>query len=501
MTKSKSSLDISRSKIWIYGSLSLPLAMISYPLGIWVPRLYASDIGLSLALIGTVMSLAAISDAITDPLMGFVTDRFRTRWGRRKPWILIGTPLWGVAVWMLLNPTTSNTIVYLAIWFILLRAGSTLWGLPYGAWGAELSAEYHTRTMIQSAGQKYVLIGLIGGSAIPLLVEWFAAVKSDPTFIGNKFGVLGIISDSLVDGIGIILLALANIFGITDSSATTVLSYYSFGILVLLPLCGLLVLLFVPEVPTLPAQNQVALFKSLKLIFRNGLFRRVITIEVLIAGGENFRNALSLFFMQDYIGVRFAGEMYVVYFVVGLVAIVFWDFLARRFGKHRSLASAMVFVGIVSIWIFTLDYGDVGAFYILFALKGFCFGAFQYLPRAMVADVVDIDTGRSGDARPGSYFAILGIMTKVAASLGALSLPMLAIVGYDATRGTKMQTGPTEILWLGILYAIVPTVLFGLAFYLCWTWPLTGERHARLQALLERRNARLRARAETGSIG
>lgn len=494
-------MDISRSKIWIYGSLSLPLAMISYPLGIWVPRLYATDIGLSLALIGTVMSAAAISDAITDPLMGFITDRFRTRWGRRKPWVLLGTPLWGIAVWMLLNPTTSNTIVYLAVWFILLRAGSTLWGLPYGAWGAELSAEYHTRTMIQSAGQKYVLIGLIGGSAIPLLVEWFAAAKNDPAFVENKFGALAVISESIVNGIGALLLALSGFFGITDASATTVLSYYSFGILILLPLSCLLVLLFVPEIPVLPAQNQVALFQSLKLIFRNGLFRRIITIEVLIAGGENFRNALSLFFMQDYIGVRFAGEMYVVYFAVGLVAIAFWDHLARRFGKHRSLASAMVLVGIVSIWIFMLDYGDVGAFYILFALKGFCFGAFQYLPRAMVADVVDIDTGRSGDARPGSYFAILGIMTKIAASLGALSLPILAIVGYDAARGAQVQNGPTEILWLGILYAVVPTVLFSLAFYLCWTWPLTSDRHARIQGLLQRRNARLQARAEVGSKG
>ena len=492
---SATSSDVSKGKIWIYGSLSLPLAMISYPLGIWVPRLYATDIGLSLALIGTAMGVAAISDAITDPAMGFVTDRFRTRWGRRKPWILFGTPLWGIAVWMLLNPVPSNTILYLAVWFILLRAGSTLWGIPYSAWGAELSAEYHTRTAIQSAGQKYVLIGLIGGSAIPLLVEWCAAVKTEPGFVADKFGILAAISDSLVSGVGGILLFLSNLFGVADASATTVLSYYSFGILVLLPLSGLLVLLFVPEAQVLPAQNQVPLFTSLKLILRNGLFRRILAIEVLITGGENFRNALSLFFMQDYIGVRFASEMYVVYFAVGLVAIAFWDYLARRFGKHRSLSGAMVFVGIVSIWIFLLDHGDVRAFYILFALKGFCFGAFNYLPRAMVADVVDIDTGRSGDARPGSYFAILGIISKLAASLGALSLPILALVGYDASRGAEVQNGPTEIMWLGILYAIVPTVLFCLALFVCWTWPLTGERHARIQRLLENRNARLRARS------
>lgn len=490
-------IDIGRSKVWIYGSLSLPLAMVSYPLGVWVPRLYASDLGINLALIGAVISAAALFDAVTDPAMGFLSDRLRTRWGRRKPWILIGIPMFGLAVWMLLNPEVGATIFYLAFWFMFLRLGSTLLGLPYAAWGAELSAEYHTRTMIQSAREKYVLIGLIGGSAIPLVVEWSAAINENAEFIATKFSWVALMGDNLYQGLSNSLVEFSAWTGITSATPSVVLGNYSVALLLLLPVAGLLVLAFVPEVPPLPAKNQLGFFKSLRMMFRNGLFRRIIIIEVLIAGGENFRNVLSLFFMQDYIGVKFAGEMYVIYFIVGLVAISFWDWLARRFGKHRSLGCAMVMVGIVSMWIFMLDYGDVGAFYVLFALKGFCFGAFAYLPRAMMADVVDIDTGRSGDARPGSYFAILGIMTKVAGSFGGLSLPILALVGYTAMAGPEAQNGPTEIMWLGVLYAIVPTVMFAAALSLCWTWPLTDARHRRIQRLLERRNARLRAKAES----
>ena len=177
-----------------------------------------------------------------------------------------------------------------------------------------------------------------------------------------------------------------------------------------------------------------------------------------------------------------------------MVAIPFWTWLAKRFGKHISLAGAMVLVGIVSVWIFLLDYGATTPFYWLFAIKGFCFGAFAYLPRAMLADIVDVDTARSGDPRPGSYFAVHGIITKFANASGTgAALILLGWVGYVATRGTEAEraiNGPTEILWLGILYAIVPTLFFVFAFALAWTYPLTQARHRRLEAAINRRRTR-----------
>ena len=438
---------ITRSTAWIYGSVSLPLAIISYPLAVWIPRLYSTEIGIDLGLIGLVIFCAAIFDAISDPAMGFMSDRFQTRWGRRKPWIAIGVPIYAVAVWMLLNPDQGSTVLYLALFFILLRLATTILGLPYAAWGMELSAEYHTRTMIQSAREKYVLAGLIVASAIVL------------------------ISEEVFD----------------NRSASFVLSNFSWVIVTLLPLTALIVLLKVPEV-AVPAAPRVSIVASLRQMTRNKLFFRLLMIELLIAGGENFRNTLSLFFVQDYVGADRVGRLYVLYFGVGLLAIPVWDWIARRFGKHQSLATAMVLVSIIAIACFMLDYGQITEFYVLFALKGFCFGAFAYLPRAMLADVVDFDTVRSGTARPASYFAILGFMTKCAASFGGLSLPILGLVGYSVAR--NVTNGPTELMWLGILYAIVPTLMFVVAFYLCVTWPLNAKLHQRLERLVARKQAR-----------
>ena len=407
--------SISKSTAWIYGSVSLPLAIIGYPLAVWIPRLYSTEIGIDLGLIGLVIFSAAIFDALSDPAMGFMSDRFQTRWGRRKPWIAIGVPVYAVAVWMLLNPDQGSTVLYLALFFILLRLATTLLGLPYAAWGMELSSEYHARTMIQSAREKYVLAGLIVASAIVL------------------------ISEEVFD----------------DRTASFVLSNFSWVIVTLLPITALVVLMKVPEVSVPKAPS------------------------------------VSLFFVQDYIGADRVGRLYVLYFGIGLLAIPVWDWIAHRFGKHQSLAAAMVMVSLISIACFMLEHGQVIEFYVLFALKGFCFGAFAYLPRAMLADVVDFDTVRSGNARPASYFAILGFMTKCAASFGGLSLPILGLVGYSVAA--DVVNGPTELLWLGILYAIVPTALFVVAFYLCVTWPLTAHLHKRLQRLVARKQARYNA--------
>jgi Na+/melibiose symporter-like transporter len=111
----------------------------------------------------------------------------------------------------------------------------------------------------------------------------------------------------------------------------------------------------------------------------------------------------------------------------------------------------------------------------------------------MLADVIDLDTLKSGDARTGGYYSIYGFMTKLAHSIGGTSLIALAFVGYNTS--VNATNGPTELMWLGILYAIVPTVLFSLALYLCWTWPLTSSKHAQLQRLLEVKESKRMAAA------
>jgi Na+/melibiose symporter-like transporter len=448
---------LSTFTIWTWASVGLPLAMIGYPVGIYLPDLYSGEMGVPLAAIGTMLMLARFSDAITDPAMGFASDQIETRFGRRKPWIAMGVPMMLLGIWMLFNPVAGVSQWYLLGWYAVMTLGATLIGLPYRAWGAELSTDYHTRTRITSANEVFVILGLIAAAAIPFGIH-FAYPE-------------GLSSGAVLHGIALVLL-------------------------VLLPLVAGLVLWKVPEVPGLPQARTLGMRGSLGSISKNRLFRLLILIELLITGGENFRNALSLFFMRDVVGIEVGriATMYILYFCVGLAAIPVWTALAKHWGKHRALATAMLLVSIVSVLIFLLERGDFLAFYVLFSAKGFCFGAFAYLPRAMLADVVDVDTARTRSARPGSYFAIHGIATKIAGAVGTgLSLIVVGWVGYRAIKGgdaAGVVNGPSELLWLGILYAIVPTAMFLIAFTFAWRYPLTQERHRRLDAAIQRRNER-----------
>jgi Na+/melibiose symporter-like transporter len=440
---------ISRADIYIYGSLGFPLALLGYPLGIWLPRAYDTYIGIDTAMVGAIISIAAVFDAITDPLMGYASDKWRTRWGRRRVWLLVGAPFLALALYFLLNPEQGSTVLYLGAWFVFLRLGTTMVLVPYAAWGMELSNEYHTRTRIQSAREIFVLIGLIGAAAVPAIVE---------ALLGD------------------------------DATAVVVLNAYTWLAVPLLLLTTVLVIARLPEPPPSAREGKVPFRRSMVLMARNKMFLRVMSIELLIGGGEAFRNALSLYFMQDYIGTRLPGTLYLVYFSFGLLAIPVWNWLAQRFGKHRSLSAAIILVGVVSVAIFTLEYGQIWAFYVLFAIKGFCFGSFAYLPRAMLADVIDLDTLKTGDARTGGYYSIYGFMTKMAHSVGGFSLIALAMVGYDTSVGAT--NSETNLLWLGVLYALVPTALFAFALFLTWSWPLSSDKHAQLQRLLERKQAR-----------
>lgn len=483
---------LTRKTIYAHGSLGLPLAVIGYPLAIWIPAHYSGGLGISLAAVGTILMIARLTDVITDPIMGEISDRWRTRFGRRKPWVVVGAAAMMLGVYHLFMPQGEVGLWYFLIWLAVFFLGSTMIALPHRAWGAELSPDYHQRSRVTAAREVYVLVGLMVAAAVPMVVE----IRADGTAVGQVFATLwrdaiGAFSGDFRDKV------------IVNRATLTgpVLAGLAWTILLVLPLCAAIVVTLVKEPKDIEVtEKRPSFVEGLKLVMKNGPMLRVLIIAVLVYFGESFRNAVSLFFIRDIVGVPTIGAAYFFYFIAGLGAIPFWLSLGRRIGKHRAFMCTLIVVAAVSAANLLLDYGDYSVFFLLFIIKGFCFGGLQFLPVAMLADVVDVDAARSGSRRAGTYFAFLGFSEKIAIAFGTgVSLNIVGLLGFDPAGGVAAST-EVGVLSLRLVYCLGPVVFYGLALRLIWSYPLTPARHARLRASLDRRAARLSARARARNV-
>lgn len=472
--------ELSLRALYTHGSLGLPLAVIGYPLSIWIPAHYSGGLGLSLAAVGTILMLARLTDVITDPIVGELTDRVRTPWGRRKPWVALGVPLMMCGVYFLFMPPANATVLHLLFWLTVFFLGSTLIALPHRAWGAELSPDYHQRTRVTAARELYVLIGLMVAAAVPMIIEIRADGGSTVTAVmaGLWNDAIGAFTGDLLDKKP------------TNRAALTgpVLEGLAWTILILLPIIATIVIAFVAE-PRATEIRRVPMREGLRHLLRNGPMKRVMIIALLVVFGESFRNAVSLFFIRDIVGIPTIGAAYFFYFVAGLAAIPFWSWLGRTIGKHLAFMWTLIIVALVSFANLFLGEGDYLPFFLLFIAKGFCFGGLQFLPVSMLADVVDVDTARSGGQRAGAYFAIIGFTEKIAVAFGTgFSLNLVGLLGFDPSGGgTSSEAG---VMALRLVYCLGPIIFYGAAFYYIWSYPLTPQRHARLRARIDRRRAR-----------
>ncbi len=475
--------ELSRTTIYAHGSLGLPLAVIGYPLSIWIPAHYSGGLGISLAAVGTILMLARLTDVITDPLIGELSDRWRTRFGRRKPWVFIGTPLMMLGVYNLFIPAQGVGLIYFLSWLAIFFLGSTMIALPHRAWGAELSPDYHQRSRVTAAREFYVLLGLMVAAAVPMVIE----IRAD-----GGSGVVEVFSTLWNDALGAFQGDFSHKQAVDRATLTgPVLAGLAWTVLLVLPLATLIVLRFVKEPKAVPTESRPSFRDGLKLVAKNGPMVRVLIIAVLVYFGESFRNAVSLFFIRDIVGVPTIGAAYFFYFIAGLGAIPFWLWLGRKIGKHKAFMFTLVTVASVSAANLLLEYGDYLAFFLLFIIKGFCFGGLQFLPVAMLADVVDVDSARSGGKRAGTYFAFLGFSEKIAIAFGTgMSLNIVGLLGFDPSGGVSASTD-IGVFSLRMVYCLGPVFFYGLALKLIWNYPLTPIRHARLRKRLERRTARI----------
>ena len=158
-------MKLNRKTLFFYGLVDLPISMSLFPVAVFIPKFYASDMAVPLSVVGAILFFVRWTDVVTDPLMGYISDHTRSRFGRRKLWIALATPIMMVAVYNLFLPDTSGALgqfyqifvdedkvnwLHLGVWSFVLSVAITMMLIPYYAWGAELSTDSVSYTHLRA---------------------------------------------------------------------------------------------------------------------------------------------------------------------------------------------------------------------------------------------------------------------------------------------------------------------------------------------------------------
>lgn len=432
---------------WTLLAFALPAAPISamgLPLVVHLPPFYAGTMGLGLTVVGSIFMLARFWDVFTDPVLGVLSDKFETRWGRRRHWIVVSVPIMMVSVYMIFMPSGHVTPTYLIFWLFILYIGWTLLTLSHISWGAELTPDYHDRSRVQGAREMLLILGMVFVLALPAMIEQMHPHN---------------VAQARVASMG-------------------------WFVLILLPITVALAVWKVPERKA-PAPQHVPFRQAVKVLMTNGPLRYVLAADLISGVGGGIVASMFLFMAEDVLHLgKLSSILLLCYFISGVSFIPVMLLLSRRFGKHRTAAISSAFNAVTLPVLLFMPPGNALMALGGFVLLGVNMAAGPFLFRSIMADVADHDSVQTGQTRTGLFFSLLTSTNKVGAALAiGFAYTMLDVIGF--TPGGENTMAALD--HLRDVYVWPPVVISALVAVLLWRFPLDEKLQKSNRDILDRR--------------
>ena len=377
-------------------------------------------LGMPPAVAGTLLFVTKCYDIVTDPMMGIVSDRCETRWGRRRPFLFLASFVSAGSILMLFNaPEWSGLamIVYVGAALLLYATGYTIFNIPYLAMPAEMTTDYHERSRLMSARVVFASLGiLVGGALAPAMVTWFGDGKTG--YASMSYVLAAIIGLSMM----------ASFFGTRGAAHT---SYVS---------------------TVMPIREQWALAIGNRP-FVILIFSKLLHISGVAVSISSLLFLVTLVLQRETVTL---GAFGLASTAGTLISIPVWLALSNKFGKRNTyILGVTIYVPILLSWLAT---GPNEAF-ALFLIRGFGIGivtgGLTLTAQAMLPDTIQYDAERSGLRREGTFTSIYSFMEKTAFALGPLIIGLLlASSGFSA--GSADQPSPETIRAVLIAAAVIP---------------------------------------------
>ncbi|MCW8845939.1 MAG: MFS transporter [Gammaproteobacteria bacterium] len=465
-----------------------PLQKVVYGLGAFVNNLLASAIGgmvivlnlglgMNPALVGLVSALPRLTDALTDPLMGYISDNTKTRWGRRRPYIFLGAIAVGIIfalLWQLpAGKTQAFYFWYFLVGSLIFYLAYTMFATPWVAMGYELTPDYHERTRLMGV-QNFI------GQLAYVIAPWFLLIMQTERWF-----------DNMVDGAA----GLAIIIGVV---------VVVIGVLPAIFLRERLKAIAVAEATVKrlePASASAAMWRSIKS-FLNGFatslkfkpFLKLCAATFLVFNGFMLIASFQFYVIIYYVfggdtveGARYAGYSGTLGAISTFCVIVFVTWLGTKLGKRRAffVTTGISMVGYALKWVCYNP--DIPWLLLLPApLMAFGLGGLFTLMPSMIADVVDADELNTHERREGMYGSIFWWVVKLgmAAALAAGGF-LLNATGFEVELGGAQAE--STIYLMRIFDAFVPFVASGVAIWAIATYSLTEQKAHEVRFQLEAR--------------
>lgn len=431
--------------ILLYAFPTLTHAIALTPLVTFIPALYAQEMGFKLALVGSLLFASRFADIFIDPLIGWLSDRTRTRIGRRKPFILLGLPFMAASCWALFVPPAHATPLYLFVSLFSIYVAFSFIDIPYASWGAEMATSYTTRSRISGLRHAFDQASSLLTLGLTAALTWFGTGDLRTTMR---------------------ILAIIACIGI--------------------PLSFALATIFVPEPPIRPTTTRVLPRREQwALVWRNKPFVMLMAaVALFTAGGAIAASLHMLVITHVFHAPKLFAPIILAESVAAIIGIPIWIRIGDGIGKHRAAALAAAWTIVLALPYPLLGPGLLPVFVGLVFVRGLANGGLIVMIFAMAADTVDVDTAAGGRERTGLYFSVLGVATKLAVAIGVLAGTALpALSGFEPARGPANTA--TSVFTLAAVYAWLPALLKLCAIPLFWHYPLTRDRQRSLRAQID----------------
>jgi GPH family glycoside/pentoside/hexuronide:cation symporter len=421
----------------------------------------ANVAGLNPAIASLVLLVGRVWDGINDPIIGVLSDRTRSRWGRRHSWMIWGSIPFGlgfILIWLVPDWPLGLKFIYYAVAGIIFYTAYTAVNLPYAALTAELTKDYDGRTELTTFRLAFSLFGAVSALALGLVLSFVIADTQ------QQHAVLGVICAVI---------------------SVLALHWCIWGTM---PRARALGLLDAPVTESGTARTEMPLRQQLAIAFRNRPFLFVVGIYMFSWLGLQITAAIIPFYAVNWMQLDSYFPAALAVQGSAIVMIFLCNALSKRVGKR-----GLYFMGVGS-WIlvqgglFFLQPNQVGLMYALCVIASFGVATTYLVPWSMLPDVIELDELQTGQRREGIFYAFMTLLQKMGLAVGIFLVGIaLSTAGFvEAVPGQPLPPQPDSALFaIRIAIGPLPTVCLILGMILTYFYPITREVHAEILLKLQ----------------